>query len=103
MHDASRMVFANLGPVHVAHRDWQAPEVLLGQPAGFPADTFSYGVVLTEIVCGSHQERGKYDAPDCPAQCPEEIGQLVAACMDSAPCCRPTAKDIVLKIASLPT
>lgn len=30
----------------------QAPEVLLGMPTSFPADIYSFGVVLLEIVLG---------------------------------------------------
>ena len=44
--------------------DWQAPETLLGYKASYAADIFSYGVVLLEIICNEHQERGRYDVPE---------------------------------------
>ena len=42
---------------------WQAPETLLGWRASYPADIFSYGVILLEIITGDRQERGRYSRP----------------------------------------
>ena len=42
---------------------WQAPETLLAMPFSFPADIFSYGIVLLEIITGERFKRGQYPTP----------------------------------------
>ena len=43
--------------------NWQAPETILGYKSSFPADIFSYGVVLLEIITGWRPVRGQYRNP----------------------------------------
>ncbi|KAK9787355.1 hypothetical protein WJX73_003664 [Symbiochloris irregularis] len=75
--------------------NWQAPETLLGLPSSYPADIFSYGVVLLEIITGHRPVRGQYPVPEVPEQCPEAIKELALRCMESEPDKRPTAKEII--------
>lgn len=42
---------------------WQAPECLLGLQASFPADIFSSGVILWELITGEQPVRGAYREP----------------------------------------
>ncbi|KAK9791186.1 hypothetical protein WJX73_002593 [Symbiochloris irregularis] len=69
---------------------WQAPEMILGQPASFSADMWSFGVILLEIVTGHMPRRGQYSTPEVPDQCPQEIADLIQACMAPDPADRPT-------------
>ena len=57
--------------------DWQAPETLLGQRASYPADIWSYGVILLEIISNVHQERGRYDVPQCVVLSPCHLATLL--------------------------
>ncbi|KAK9792469.1 hypothetical protein WJX73_010351 [Symbiochloris irregularis] len=49
---------------------WQSPEMLMGEPASFSADMWSFGVILLEIVTGVLPERGQYASPEVPRQSP---------------------------------
>ena len=48
--------------------NWQAPECIMGLPASYSADIFSYGVVMLEIISGERQHRGRYsEIKYCPS------------------------------------
>ncbi|KAK9792045.1 hypothetical protein WJX73_002538 [Symbiochloris irregularis] len=70
---------------------WQSPEMLMGDPASFSADMWSFGVILLEIVTGQAPERSRYKTPQVPEQCPQPIADLIKACMTPAPTERPSA------------
>ncbi|KAK9794669.1 hypothetical protein WJX73_004931 [Symbiochloris irregularis] len=78
--------------------DWQAPETLTGSGTSFPADIWSMGVVLLEIITGERQRRGFYVAPRMPEDCPQSIAGLVSSCMELDPKQRPTAAEVVKRI-----
>ncbi|KAK9792052.1 hypothetical protein WJX73_007208 [Symbiochloris irregularis] len=78
----------------------ESPEMLLGQPASFSADMWSFGVILLEIVTGQIPERGRYDTPQVPRQCPQPIADLIKACMAPVPADRPTALQAIQIVAA---
>ncbi|KAL4431266.1 hypothetical protein ABPG75_006522 [Micractinium tetrahymenae] len=74
---------------------WSAPEVLTGQPCGIAADIYSFGITLWEIVTGEIPNRGTMRNPEVPAECPQEVLELIDRCTLADPKQRPTAKQIV--------
>lgn len=74
---------------------WSAPEVLTGQPCGIAADIYSFGITLWEIVTGEIPNRGTMRNPEVPAECPQEVLELIDKCTLADPKQRPTAKQIV--------
>lgn len=72
---------------------WAAPELLLGGKVTTKTDMYSFGVVLFEIVTGEVPVRGHIHLPDAPACCPQEVVDLMSACMSIQPEGRPTAKE----------
>ncbi|KAK9792460.1 hypothetical protein WJX73_004921 [Symbiochloris irregularis] len=74
---------------------WQSPEMLMGKPASFSADMWSFGVILLEIVTGVLFERGRYHTPEVPGECPAQVADLIKRCMASAPEDRPTALEAI--------
>ncbi|KAK9810932.1 hypothetical protein WJX73_009407 [Symbiochloris irregularis] len=70
---------------------WQSPEMVMGEPASFSADMWSFGVILLEIVTGQIPERSRYHHPRVPEDCPSEIADLIKTCMAPAPAERPSA------------
>ncbi|KAK9790571.1 hypothetical protein WJX73_000459 [Symbiochloris irregularis] len=74
---------------------WQSPEMLMGAPASFSADMWSFGVILLEIVCGQMPQRGQYPTPECPRECPQAVADLIKQCMAPEPASRPTAIEAI--------
>lgn len=74
---------------------WAAPEVLLGRPVSPKADVYSYGVVLWELATNERPERGMLRPPKMPQECPEEIGQLIDACLNEEPRARPSMLEVI--------
>jgi len=74
--------------------NWCAPEVILCSKCTPAADMFSFGVVLWEICTGEIPVRGRMRNVRVPLECPQEIADLIHACIDSEdPKARPTASD----------
>jgi len=73
---------------------WAAPELLLGQRCTPKVDIFSLGVMLWEIATGGVPQRGFVEAPPIGDACPQEVADLVTACLDPDPANRPTAREV---------
>jgi len=81
---------------------YAAPELLMGERCTEAIDLFSFGVCLWEVVTGQIPTRGYMRDVDVPKECPEEIRQLIADCMESDPSKRPTAEELVRRIQACP-
>jgi len=62
--------------------NWCAPEVILNYKCTSAADMYSYGVVLWEICTGEAPIRGCMRDVRVPEECPQEISDLIHACID---------------------
>ena len=62
--------------------NWCAPEVILNYKCTAGADMYSYGVVLWEICTGEIPIRGCMRDVRVPEECPQEISDLIHACID---------------------
>ncbi len=90
---------------------WMAPEVIVGTPYGQPADVFSFGVTLTEMILRRKpEERHPRNAFDfeveefkqaLPEDCPPEFSALVIECCKYEPSQRPEAKVMVRGLKEL--
>ncbi|KAL4428402.1 hypothetical protein ABPG75_002491 [Micractinium tetrahymenae] len=81
---------------------WAAPEVLLGgHDCGRPADIYSFGVVLWELVTGERPVRGQLRLPRAPEECPQEVHDLMLRCLGTDPQARPTASQLVLHLEAM--
>ncbi|EFN59227.1 hypothetical protein CHLNCDRAFT_138200 [Chlorella variabilis] len=81
---------------------WSAPEVLTGQQCTFSADIYSFGIVLWEIFTGEIPNRGSMRNPRVPEECPQAAVDLMDCCLSLNPSERPTAKQIVQLMESMP-
>ncbi|OQS00666.1 protein kinase [Achlya hypogyna] len=95
---------------------WMAPEVLAsGTSYGFPADIYSFGVLLTELdtlqppfadsilsgfqIADAVRLEGR--RPRVSSSCPPWMKDLVEACLAQDPAARPTAEQVVARLAPL--
>lgn len=74
---------------------YASPEVMTGTACTFKTDVWSFGVLLWELISCERPQRGRYRTLRIPSECPQEIGALVDACMQTNPDDRPTAKEVV--------
>jgi len=90
---------------------WMAPEILMGEPYGFPADVFSYGIVLTELITQQPpKSRSMAFAfgldldnfkSQIPPDCPQDFSLLAVECADPNPEKRPVIREIVKRIREM--
>jgi serine/threonine protein kinase len=91
---------------------WMAPEVCRGEPYGMPADVFSFGVLVTELVSGqmphSHLSgEAVADLTACglrariPSHCPSDLRGLLRSCFREDPRLRPRAADLVADLGEM--
>ncbi|XP_022100780.1 mitogen-activated protein kinase kinase kinase 20-like isoform X2 [Acanthaster planci] len=86
---------------------WMAPEVILGEAVSEKCDTFSYGVVLWELLTREVPFRGvegyqvawavveKNERLTIPSSCPDKLADLIRPCWETDPKSRPAFKDIL--------
>ena len=60
---------------------------------------YSFGVVLWEIVTQDKPRRGQLRTTRVPAECPQEIEDLITACLSITPEERPTARQAFAAIS----
>jgi serine/threonine protein kinase len=92
-------------PGRVGSCRWMAPEVCRGEPYGKPADTFSFGALVTELVSGRvpHSYISELAVADLtgsglrarvPKHCPADLRKLVESCFREEPLLRPRMEDL---------
>ncbi|DBA87527.1 hypothetical protein WJX77_000324 [Trebouxia sp. C0004] len=81
---------------------WAAPEVLLGKSGCTEkVDMYSYGVVLWELCTGQSPTGRQLRPVKVPEECPQEVADVIASCLDENPTNRPTARQIVDQLGAL--
>ncbi|XP_043705300.1 U-box domain-containing protein 52-like [Telopea speciosissima] len=92
---------------------WMAPEVLRNEPSNEKSDVYSFGVILWELMTesipwahlNSLQVVGVVGFMDRRLDVPEgldpKVSSIVHDCWQSNPECRPSFKDIILRIRDL--
>ena len=93
-----------------------SPEQVNGQESGFPAEIFSFGVVLYEALAGEHPFQAEhhmsllYNIAQRPPEplsahlpnCPEPLARLVASCLEKRPDNRPASMaDVAQALAEI--
>jgi hypothetical protein len=78
-----------------------APEIAQGRPAAAPADVYACGILLYELIAGTPPFTGEHalavvhrqvtETPGRPAEIPEALWPIVAACLSKDPAQRPDA------------
>ncbi|KAL3140780.1 protein kinase activity protein [Trebouxia sp. C0010 RCD-2024] len=75
---------------------WAAPEVLLGKACCTEkVDMYSYGVVLWELCTGESPSGRQLRSVRVPEECPQDVADVIANCLDENPSSRPSARDII--------
>lgn len=91
---------------------YMAPELLLGREYSYPADTFSFGVILCEVACRSlatdfpRSNRYRSIDPDhvrrhASHDCPPELLDLALRCTRASPGERPSMQYVVDRLAHI--
>jgi len=90
---------------------WMAPEVCMQEAYSYPADVFSFGIVLCEVLlCDNPPARSMRNAfafvPDSirervVSDAPKGLWELMCACTATEPAQRPTAEQVAARLASL--
>lgn len=81
---------------------WAAPEVLLGKSCCTEkVDMYSYGVVLWELCTGESPTGRQLRPVRVPEECPQQVADVIASCLDENPTNRPTARQVVDQLGAL--
>jgi len=86
---------------------WTAPEVIKGKPCGTPADVYSFGIVMWEVLTRRVPYEGAPMAnvvgdvldgvrPEIPSDCPRDFGRMMERCWSAEPKNRPTIEDVLV-------
>jgi serine/threonine protein kinase len=93
---------------------WMAPEVLCSEDYAEPADVFSYGIILWEMLTQECPYEGmtpiqcalavlnQNHRPEIPAWCPQPFRALIKNCVERDPKARPTFPQILQALDALP-
>ena len=81
---------------------FSAPEMILCGACTPKADVYSFGVVLWEIVTGGVAVRGRLRPPHTPEECPEDVADVLAACLSADPDERPSAREAYESLLACP-
>jgi serine/threonine protein kinase len=91
--------------------EWMAPEVALEEKYGKPADVFSYGMVLWELITRKKpperkpREKFAFNADEyegeMPNDTPPKLWKLLCDCADFEPAKRPGFKQILERLAEI--
>lgn len=104
-----RSMTGNCGTVQ-----WMAPEILGNQPYAEPADVFSFGIILWELLTGECPYEGmsaiqcalavlnRDHRPTIPSWCPPALSSLIGGCVKRDPSKRPTFAQICLALEAMP-
>lgn len=77
------------------------PPPLLAPPPAYRRAASLHSCPLTTITAGLYPTRGDMREPQVPLECPLEVAQLMAACLQEDPTARPTARQIVELLTQL--
>ncbi|KAL2087842.1 hypothetical protein ACEWY4_016670 [Coilia grayii] len=92
---------------------WMAPEVIQSLPASETCDTYSYGVVLWEMLTREIPFKGfeglqvawlvveKHERPTIPSSCPASFAELMRKCWLAEPKERPVFKQVLSTLESM--
>uniref|UniRef100_A0AAR2L120 Protein kinase domain-containing protein n=1 Tax=Pygocentrus nattereri TaxID=42514 RepID=A0AAR2L120_PYGNA len=92
---------------------WMAPEVIQSLPVSENCDTYSYGVVLWEMLTREVPFKGfeglqvawlvveKNERPTIPSSCPASFAELMRSCWVAEPKERPVFKQILATLESM--
>ncbi|XP_030637653.1 protein kinase Npk [Chanos chanos] len=92
---------------------WMAPEVIQSLPVSETCDTYSYGVVLWEMLTREVPFKGfeglqvawlvveKHERPTIPSSCPASFAELLRSCWVAEPKDRPVFKQILVTLESM--
>jgi hypothetical protein len=104
-----RSMTGNCGTVQ-----WMAPEILANQPYAEPADVFSFGIILWELLTAECPYDGmsaiqcalavlnRDYRPEIPDWCPPQYAALIRACIDKNTAARPTFAQIIVALDAMP-
>ncbi|KAL7442385.1 hypothetical protein ACHAXM_008382 [Skeletonema potamos] len=93
---------------------WMAPEVLCSEDYAEPADVFSFGIILWEMLTQECPYEGMTPIqcalavlnqnyrPEIPAWCPQPFRALIKNCVERDPKARPTFPQILQALDALP-
>lgn len=93
---------------------WMAPEILASEAYAEPADVYSYGIILWELLTGECPFEGLSSiqcamsvlnhglVPIVPDWCPSMFADLVHQCVNKDPAKRPTFEAILSTLGSMP-
>jgi serine/threonine protein kinase len=91
-----------------------APEILANQPYAEPADVFSFGIILWELLTAECPYDGmsaiqcalavlnRDYRPEIPDWCPPQYAALIRACIDKNTAARPTFAQIIVALDAMP-
>jgi len=93
---------------------WMAPEVLCNEDYAEPADVFSFGIILWEMLTKECPYDGmspiqcalsvlnENNRPEIPEWCPQSLRALIRNCVERNPSSRPTFTQILAALDALP-
>lgn len=104
-----RSMTGNCGTVQ-----WMAPEVLANQRYAEPADVYSFGIIVWEMLTGECPYEGMSaiqcalavlngdHRPEIPSWCPPALSALIRACWEQNPERRPSFAQIIMALDAMP-